>query len=158
MRQRKLKPDFFFDERVCECPFGARVMLLFLWMMGNQKGRVKKYDAIVAGSTFPLVHGVDFPSSVKALESVGLIEIGPGFIQVKDWDFWQPGCRPDRPGIPERIRLAVFARDGAACLLCNSQKRLSLDHIVPYSKGGPDTIENLRVLCLRCNIKRGNRG
>lgn len=32
---------------------------------------------------------------------------------------------------------------------------LSADHVVPKSKGGPTTFENLRVLCTRCNSRRG---
>lgn len=62
-----------------------------------------------------------------------------------------------RPHIPVRIRRAVYERDGYQCGFCSSPDRLSLDHIVPFSFGGLDTEENLRVLCLPCNIKRGNR-
>ncbi len=32
---------------------------------------------------------------------------------------------------------------------------LSLDHIYPWSLGGPDTVENLRVLCRSCNSRKG---
>ncbi|WP_051423031.1 HNH endonuclease [Arthrobacter sp. MA-N2] len=31
------------------------------------------------------------------------------------------------------------------------------DHIVPYARGGQDTIENLSVICRTCNISKGNR-
>lgn len=61
-----------------------------------------------------------------------------------------------RSWIPVAIRRAVFARD-RACLACGTEDRPSLDHIVPYSLGGPDTIENLRRLCVPCNSRRGNR-
>lgn len=62
-----------------------------------------------------------------------------------------------RPNIPAYIRNAVFERDGSLCLFCGSTENLSLDHILPWSMGGPDTVENLRVLCRSCNSRRGNR-
>ncbi len=49
-------------------------------------------------------------------------------------------------------------RDNYQCQKCNSRNDLTLDHIQPYSKGGPESYENLRVLCRSCNSKRGNRG
>src|SRR5690606_25141458 len=62
-----------------------------------------------------------------------------------------------RPYIPVATRRAVYERDGFQCVACGAEEDLSLDHIVPFSKGGPDTIENLRVLCRPCNSRRGNR-
>lgn len=62
-----------------------------------------------------------------------------------------------RPHIPVDVRREVMDRDGHRCLDCGSTKHLSLDHIVPFSHGGPDTVENLRVLCRPCNSRRGNR-
>ena len=32
-----------------------------------------------------------------------------------------------------------------------------MDHIVPHSKGGPSTFENLQILCSKCNRAKGNR-
>lgn len=46
-------------------------------------------------------------------------------------------------------------RDGHACVFCGATDQLSLDHIVRYRDGGPDTVENLRVLCMPCNLERG---
>ena len=47
------------------------------------------------------------------------------------------------------------------CATCNhvgtNDNPLSVDHIIPKSEGGTDALENLRVLCLRCNQRR-NRG
>lgn len=62
-----------------------------------------------------------------------------------------------RPAIPAAVRRAVMERDGATCQECGSKNSPSLDHIVPFSHGGPDTVENLRVLCRPCNSRRGNR-
>lgn len=62
-----------------------------------------------------------------------------------------------RPWIPNWLRHAVYARDGHRCVECGTSKRLSLDHIIHWSKGGPDTYENLRTYCLPCNWARGAR-
>lgn len=63
----------------------------------------------------------------------------------------------DRPPIPDELRLRVYARDGFRCLHCGTTEDLSLDHIYPFSLGGPDTEENLQTLCRSCNSRKGNR-
>ena len=40
------------------------------------------------------------------------------------------------------------------CLACHTEVNLSLDHVVPISRGGPDTIDNIQVLCGRCNSSK----
>lgn len=62
-----------------------------------------------------------------------------------------------RPAIDQALRDRVYARDGHACLHCGAAEKLSLDHIYPWSLGGPDTFENLQTLCTRCNSSKGAR-
>lgn len=62
-----------------------------------------------------------------------------------------------RAKIPDDVKLTVYVRDGYACVLCGATDDLTLDHIHPWSKGGPDTVENLRVLCRSCNSRKGAR-
>lgn len=45
---------------------------------------------------------------------------------------------------------------GRHCLVCGATKRLTLDHIVPVSKGGRTVIENLQILCYRHNVEKGD--
>lgn len=75
---------------------------------------------------------------------------------------WHRGIDPDkkRPPISSYVRRKVIERDGLVCQLCFTDVEPSdihLDHIIPFSKGGPDTTENLRVTHSRCNIRRGAR-
>jgi len=59
--------------------------------------------------------------------------------------------------IPESLREQVFARDDYRCVECESVKRLCVDHIIPESKGGATTLENLQTLCRPCNTEKGAR-
>ncbi len=45
----------------------------------------------------------------------------------------------------------ILERDGNNCIICGSDKRLTLQHIIPYSKGGETTSRNLVTLCESCN-------
>ena len=51
----------------------------------------------------------------------------------------------------------IFERDGAKCKNCGRQDKLTIDHIIPTSKGGTNEEINLQVLCERCNKKKGNK-
>lgn len=57
-------------------------------------------------------------------------------------------------------RHTVFARDGHRCQYCGRRfptAELSLDHVVPRSRGGETTWENVVCACLWCNVKKGGR-
>jgi 5-methylcytosine-specific restriction endonuclease McrA len=57
-------------------------------------------------------------------------------------------------------RKNLMIRDGFQCQYCGhrpSQRDLNLDHVVPRSRGGNDTWENLVVSCRACNLKKGRR-
>lgn len=62
-----------------------------------------------------------------------------------------------RQYIPIEVRREVFERDYYACVFCGSDVDLHLDHVYPWSLGGPDTVENLQVLCRPCNLAKSNR-
>ena len=55
-------------------------------------------------------------------------------------------------------RRALFARDGWKCVYCGtSGGRLTLDHVVPRSRGGESIWENVVTACAPCNHRKGNR-
>ncbi|UCF92050.1 MAG: HNH endonuclease [Desulfobacterales bacterium] len=52
----------------------------------------------------------------------------------------------------------VLIRDGFKCAYCGARnERLTVDHIVPKSRGGHDTFENCVAACRPCNRKKGHR-
>ena len=53
-------------------------------------------------------------------------------------------------------RNAVFVRDGNRCQYCLGAAE-SLDHVVPKSRGGTHTWDNVVACCRRCNIRKGNK-
>jgi len=55
-------------------------------------------------------------------------------------------------------RRNILHRDSHACQYCGyTGDELTLDHIIPRSRGGGDTWENIVTACVRCNIKKGSR-
>jgi 5-methylcytosine-specific restriction endonuclease McrA len=53
-------------------------------------------------------------------------------------------------------RRAVFARDNWTCQYCGSRANLTVDHVVPRSKGGLSSWENIVASCAPCNRRKGN--
>ena len=55
------------------------------------------------------------------------------------------------------LRWLIYKRDGYRCTKCGSEVDLTLDHIVPVSKGGTNVWWNLTTLCRPCNSSKGAR-
>jgi len=57
--------------------------------------------------------------------------------------------------IPARLRWAVWERDNFTCKQCGVRRYLTIDHIVPESKGSKTEMDNLQTLCTKCNWRKG---
>jgi hypothetical protein len=67
--------------------------------------------------------------------------------------------RREGRGVPREIMLKVARRDNHVCQLCHNyvpDNEVEFDHIIPFSRGGPTTVENIRLLCTLCNRRKSN--
>lgn len=99
----------------------------------------------------------------EEFEYLAKLEDGRGgyiFNRFKE-EFFKPekpigqGKRKDK--IPSNLKKEVFERDGYRCQRCGDWHDLCADHIIPESRGGETTKENLQALCRQCNTSKGNK-
>jgi hypothetical protein len=61
--------------------------------------------------------------------------------------------------VPRDIMLQVVRRDNYRCRVCNTlvkDDEVEFDHTIPHTKGGPMSVENIRLLCRPCNRKKSD--
>ena len=54
-------------------------------------------------------------------------------------------------------RQRIYQRDGYQCVYCGTYKNLTIDHVIPKSRGGANSWENMTTCCFDCNSKKGNK-
>ena len=54
-------------------------------------------------------------------------------------------------------RRNIIRRDDHRCVYCGAAESLTIDHVVPKSRGGRDAWDNLVAACTPCNNRKGNR-
>ncbi len=57
--------------------------------------------------------------------------------------------------IPKAVQREVWRRDMGRCTECGKNENLEFDHIIPFSKGGSNTVRNIQLLCEKCNRSKG---
>jgi len=69
---------------------------------------------------------------------------------------WRQTVR--RRAVDAFTRHSVFDRDGCVCRYCGyDEGPFHLDHVIPWSRGGKDTADNLVVACAACNLSKGDK-
>lgn len=107
----------------------ARTEVIF-HMMVNQKVQLCRNCIFAVVETYEKRHGV---SSYKSSKREKVVHVSNG------------------------KRKKVHERDFYRCVKCGTHKDLTIDHIIPSSKGGENTIENMQTLCFSCNAAKGAR-
>lgn len=175
-RSRNIKPQFFTDAELIECEPWVRLLFAGLWTLADREGRLIDKPKQIKINLFPS-DAVDVDAGLQQLHDHGLViryAVSEGrFVQVKNFLKHQnPHYKEELSQIPApegwvdssvvatgpsaELRAHVLRRDGK-CRACGATEDLTLDHIIPRSKGGTDDEENLQALCRSCNSGKNNR-
>lgn len=175
-RARNIKPGFFKNEVLAEMPAEIRLLFIGLWTLADREGRLEDRPKRIKAELFAF-DSFDVDSMLGRLQTDDFLtryEIeGKKFIQITNFVKHQdPHYRekaseiPPPPGKENAIvatgvtrtqRARILERDNYTCQECGSQEHLCIDHVLPVSRGGDSSDENLQVLCLSCNTKKGNK-
>lgn len=88
-------------------------------------------------------------------------ELSQLYMEWKKTNGYKISARFERAVINNDIRYEVLKRDNFRCKICGMSAedgiKLHVDHIIPVSKGGKSTMNNLQTLCERCNLGKSNK-
>jgi hypothetical protein len=91
---------------------------------------------------------VDFMSGHMSQHETAQLEIG-----MNDANFMRGQFESTKEATYKRLK----SNRGEFCANCGAGNRLTIDHIVPLSKGGSNDDDNLQLMCLPCNQRKGTR-
>lgn len=159
----KLHTDILGDRRLMEgAASGLRGLELLPWFMAFARRADDRGRLTVAGAPADpedVASGIPGATPGRvAIATLSLLKIravqfdSDGALRIAN-RYW----RGARRAIPRAIRDAVWARDGGRCVECRGAEHIEFDHIHPHSLGGPETVDNLQLLCRRCNRAKGAR-
>lgn len=101
---------------------------------------------------------------VLVIKGAAVIEEARDFRAHRDFPMPSVVRLRDYRRVPKRIQVLsrknIYIRDGYRCQYCGMEfpaRELTLDHVVPSSRGGPSRWENLVACCKSCNHRKGNR-
>lgn len=69
----------------------------------------------------------------------------------------EPEYRREWRSLSKILSPIIFLRDGYKCTYCHDTEFLSVDHIMPLSRGGSNGLENLTTACRSCNSRKSNK-
>jgi 5-methylcytosine-specific restriction endonuclease McrA len=129
---------------------------------------LSRYRALVLDSSYRPIDVVNWQRAIlmDLMEKADVLEYFDAVVHSVSMSFYLPAvvrARRGRAGAYQaRVALNrrnVLARDKLACQYCGrtDTRTLTLDHVVPRSKGGQHTWENLVTACAPCNSKKGDK-
>ncbi len=76
--------------------------------------------------------------------------------KVNNMNYFFKNGKNNNKHISNKVKEEVWIRDYGKCIECGSKENLQFDHIIPLSKGGNNTVDNIQILCRNCNLKKSN--
>jgi 5-methylcytosine-specific restriction endonuclease McrA len=97
-----------------------------------------------------------FLERVNILEEYDRVVRSPSFeMKIPSVVSLKTYIRPARN--PAFTRFNLFLRDRFECQYCGDEEDLTFDHVIPRSRGGRTTWENVVTACAPCNLRKGDR-
>ncbi|WP_245717587.1 TerD family protein [Nocardia jejuensis] len=110
-----------------------------------------EYDTVVIEATTARGGG-----TYRVPDSEYVAAVLEGALRVAKRLVLAPGTRDTR-AIAQDVKSRVWQRDGGRCVQCSDDQYLEFDHIIPWSRGGATSVDNLQILCRSCNLQKGAR-
>jgi hypothetical protein len=151
---------------------GLPATIALIWY-GVHRYRVSRREAVTAAPDYDPVGAQHTPPALYRFNPAPGWPVPPGWMPEPGWQpdaawppappgwqFWiqdehAPVGERNTRVIPQDVKIAVAARDGGRCRQCGSTQELHFDHVIPWSKGGSNTIANIQLLCGPCNRRKG---
>lgn len=130
-----------------------RVVLDLIYMQGGELPDDARYISGLLGCSVR-----KWKSIRSALIQAGKIHVSGEFLQAPILSAWKEEASKSesRPAIPTSVVRQVVSEHGEVCFYCGSTEGpFELDHIIPWSRGGDHSVENLVVACRPCNRSKG---
>jgi hypothetical protein len=112
---------------------------------------------VAAGLYFAVTEGLGW-SRNAGMAAAALVIVPLLIWWRRPWRKRRRRSGPPRIPIPSEVRRYVYARDRYTCAYCGRSGRnlrLTIDHIMPVSRGGSNEIGNLVTACRACNLSKG---
>eukprot|EP00891_Asterochloris_glomerata_P005316 jgi/Astpho2/5316/Aster-x0248 len=124
-----------------------------------------KYRALVLDTSYRPIDIINWQRAIclDIFDKVDVLEYYDVFAHSAHAQFMLPAVlrvrmyvQRDHHGRIALSRRNIMLRDGLACQYCNRKHELTIDHVVPASKGGAWAWDNLVTACETCNSQKGN--
>lgn len=149
MRRRSIHPNMFRTEEFMLLSTEGKNLIVALGTYSDYADRFRP-DVPAMQAYFKTWFSID---AWHELLTAGLVTLDGAMATIN----FAYGFARKRISRWEAIRSFIFERDGFACTYCGIDESLHCDHVVPKSKGGDESPNNLTTACKSCNLSKGDK-
>ena len=137
----KLYVNLLDDYDYYSLPDNHKLILIHLWLLASKTNNNIPYDLQWIKTTLNLNIAIEIEPLIKA----GFIWSDEDKIGSSKWSSRH---------IPKEIKKKIRKKSKDECAICSSTESLEFDHIIPISKGGDSSEDNIQLLCQKCNRRK----